>query len=493
MASILNAGLGFAEIVVYSLAGLGILRHWGLTLAEAAAGAALLPAMLTSLLLQIACLTGWPGLIPGLRLFVLAMALGLIWRYRGPLRHTGRPFGRFLREHPLAAHTLGLSAGSLLVTAVMTGWHDGDFFTPYYATLPAFGCKIMSWQAKSGGHTFLPAAVLLPWTAYLTICLATYALARRYAWPPTAITVTLLVASMPRLVLLAISRRLEIVPAAAALLAILFLYRTVERPTVRDLTLLAAALAFSVSGDRMGLVFPFIGCGLAVVVLYRRHGGRLWWDLLRATPLTLVLAGGGALALCYTGFRSGWLWGTTGSGAAGAYNADGLMGAAANLLRYGLQMIDLTPPVDRALHEGLGFDWPGVRVWLHDHLLTPIFQSKGLAAAFVPARDGATELAWFGPLAGLLVPPALGWALMRGPRRLKTVAFALIGYFLLVVLIPAWLPSNVRYFTLFFVCAGFTTAFLLPPWRMTRRRRHGLQLCALALMVYGISAVWRGL
>ena len=53
------------------------------------------------------------------------------------------------------------------------------------------------------------------------------------------------------------------------------------------------------------------------------------------------------------------------------------------------------------------------------------------------------------------------------------------------------MPGNVRYFTIFFVCAGFTTAFLLPPWRMTRRRRRFLQLGAMALIVYAVGTIYR--
>ena len=109
----------------------------------------------------------------------------------------------------------------------------------------------------------------------------------------------------------------------------------------------------------------------------------------------------------------------------------------------------------------------------------------------LPASDDRT-LAWFGPFAGLLVLPAVGWALRRGPRRLKSLALCLTAYGGLVALIPAWAPGNVRHFTLFFVCAGFTTAFLLPPWRMTRRRRRVLQVSATALMAYAVGVVCQG-
>jgi hypothetical protein len=152
MASILTAGLGFTEIAAYCLAGLGVLRHWGCTLAEAAAGAALLPAMLVSFLLQAAYLSGFPELIPALRLSVLATALGLIWRYRGLLHDIGRPLWRFSHDHPLAVSALGLSLVSLLLAAVMMGWHGGYFLAPYSGAPPASpDCKALSMHAMMGG------------------------------------------------------------------------------------------------------------------------------------------------------------------------------------------------------------------------------------------------------------------------------------------------------------------------------------------------------
>ena len=492
LANFLTVGLGCTEIAVYSLAGMGALRHCGHTLAEAAAGAALLPAILMSFLLPFSGLAGFPAPIMVMRLCLLVLAFGLIWRFRRRLLDVRGPVWRFAGDHPLAVGALGISIGALLAASVMMGGNRGDLSMPHFGTSATFsGCQTSSLPAVIGTGICFPGAVLLPWMAYLTICLATYALARRYAWSPTAITVTLLVASMPRLVLLAVSRSLEVMPAAAALLSILLLYRTVERPKITDLILFVTVVAFSISGERMGLVFPLIGCGLAVLVLYRRHGGRLWWDLVRAAPWSATTAGAVTIVLAIGGFRGGTVTATAGHAIPWSYNADGLMGTLANLMRYGLQMIDLTPPVENALRQVVGFDWPAARLWIHDHLLAAVFQSKGAAAAFTPAVSGANELVWFGPLAGLLMPPALGWALMRGPRRLKSVALALVGYFSMVVLIPAWLPANVRYFTVFFVCSGFTAAFLLPPWRMTRRRRRFLQSSALALMAYGVGAVFR--
>ena len=499
---ILIAGIGLAETAVYFLALVGLLRHGGCTLAEAGASAALVLVMLVSFLLQIAFITGVPALSGIMRLTFLAAAAFLAWRHRGDLRGDGRALVHFTRNHPLAvAGLLGLLSALAVAAALSGGYGHTVDLSGFLGTAlpgdampaPLNAAILMSTTTKV---FYLPGAGLSAWWAYLSICLATYALARRYAWPPTAITVTLLVASMPRLVFLAVAGALEIVPAAAALLFILVLYRTVERPGIRDFLLLPVVLAFSISGDRLCLLFPAIGLALALVLLSRRHGGRFWWDLLRQAPLSLA-----AVAPPLFIFSQGWVfvrnglagqhWAGDGQSIVWAYNPDGLSGWAANLLRYGLQVVDLTPPLEQVLEKSLGFSWFASRVWIHDRLLAPVFNHDGLvsAAPFTVTPDGGA--AWFGPLAGLLILPALVWALARGPRRLKTIALALLAYFFLVALIPAWMPDNVRYFTTFFVCAGFTTAFLLPPWRMTRHRRRFLQIAAVALMVYAVGTIYR--
>lgn len=495
VASILTAGLGIAEIAVCSLAALGVYRHWGHTLAEAAAGAALLPAILMSFVLQAVYLTGFSELIPPLRLTVLVVAVVLIWRHRAPIHGLGRPFWRFFRDQPWAVGALGVTLGTLAAAAVLTGWHGGYFDRPPLSTTwPSSDGMPSPLKVTTGavvcGSAF-PGVVLLPWMAYLSICFATYALARRYAWPPTAITVTLLVASMPRLVFLSVSQGVEIIPAAAALLFILLLYRTVERPDIKDCLLLALVPIFSLSAGTMGLVFPTLGCGLALIVLFRRHGGRIWWDLARAAPLPVAAAGLALFSFAGVGLLTGWHWVGQGSSTAWAYNTDGILGAIANLLRYGLQVLDLTPPLEQVLNKALNWDWNGFRMWIHDHLLATLFHAEGLAMPFNPTVPGDLASAWFGPFAALLVLPALGWALLRGPRRLKSLALVLVAYLFLVALIPAWLPGNVRYFTVFFVCAGFTTAFLLPPWRMTRRRRRFFQVGAVALIAYAVGTVYQ--
>ncbi|MGD8243205.1 MAG: hypothetical protein PVF59_10280, partial [Desulfobacterales bacterium] len=344
---ILLAAAGWVETALYFLGLLGVLRRGGCTLAEAGACAALVLVMLISFVLQIDVITGFPAFSGLMRLTFLATAVLLVWRHRGDLHGDGQALLRFTRKHPLAVAGLLGGLGALAVAAALSGGNVraleqtgflGTGLSTHAITGPLNAAILMPTAADG---SYFTGVGLSAWWAYFSICLATYALARRYAWPPTAITVTLLVASMPRLVFLSVAGALEIVPAAAALLYILVLYRTVERPRVRDLLLLPVVLAFSISGDRMCLLFPAIGLVLALVVLSRRHGGRFWWDLLRQAPLSAA-----AVAPPLFIFSQGWLfvrqglagqhWAGYGPGVVWSYNADGLSGAGANLLRYGL-------------------------------------------------------------------------------------------------------------------------------------------------------------
>jgi hypothetical protein len=508
---------GVAEIAFFALAGLALFRRWGFTLAEAAALAALLPAMLVSFLLQVGFLAGALDQARYVLAFAGVAAAVCTWRERRVIGGVLRQALRFGRDHPLATGGLVLALGLLLLAALApspspspttAGWDPAAWG----------GCRLLEAgplraspsqdQALAplnalildpviAGRAVGSATGLFAWSAYLSICFATYALSRRYAWPPTAISVTLVVASMPRLVFQAVSNGAEIIPAAAAAAFILLLYRTVERPDLKDLLLLLLTLAFSISGGRMCLVFPAVGLGLVGVVLFRRHGGRIWWDLLREAPRA-----GLAVLIPLLIFSQTWLfgvnilagknWAGSPPGAEWAYNADGPAGFAGNLVRYGLQVLDLTPPVERVAARVFGFDWGAGLQWLHDRLLPAALAARGVAAPFAVRAPPHADLAWFGPFAAFLILPALGWAFVKGARRLKALALALGAYFLLVALIAAWMPGNVRYFTVFFVCAGCTVAFLLPPWRMTQRRSRFLQLTAIALLAYATAAVLQG-
>ena len=117
----------------------------------------------------------------------------------------------------------------------------------------------------------------------------------------------------------------------------------------------------------------------------------------------------------------------------------------------------------------------------YDCSVIPFLGDSGTAQVF--------HLAWnpggmfsFGPAGFFLVLPALVYAVLKGPRRLKSVALGFFVYFYLASLILAWAPGNARFFEIFYVCSGFSIAFFLPPWRFTKTKRRAFQTAGCILI-----------
>jgi hypothetical protein len=332
---------------------------------------------------------------------------------------------------------------------------------------------------------------LFGFLAYLSVGFSTYALARRYAWPPTAFTVVMVVLGMPRLVWQTTTYGPEIIPAATALCCLVCIYRLVEVPDPRDLGLLTMAIPFTFSANPLGGAAPCILLPLAAVLLFRRHGALIWramvvnnrlWFLLALPPVMVFSQLGRFIANDLRGLP--WMAPPTGA----LPNVDGLQGAAANALRYLLESAHFTRPVDRLCHWAFDFRITGFLQWLNDAFVQRLFDGAGATVPFHIAWAPNGPLSGFGPFAFFLVLPALVFALARANRHLKTIALGLLGYAYIVSLAAAWAPGNEHYFTLFFAVGGFCTAFLLPPWRLTRRWKQGLQLLCLLLIAYMVIA-----
>ena len=504
LAGMIGAAGITAELAVLYLGAFGFFRQRGNTLAEAGAYAILCALMGVSFVFQLAFLAGMPALGFLVEAVLLPLSVYSCWRLRRHVLALGPSLVHFIRTHGPVAAALALAWAGLLVKVF---WWPAPSVSAGSGSAPAVGMS-MAALADAGiglfpvNHALLPqlfarwhvhaGSGVLGLSALAAIGLATYALARRYAWPPTAFTVTLVVVSMPRLVLQGASNGEEILPAAAALFSILAVYRAVEQPDLIDLALVVLGILFAIAGGPMCLVFPSILLLVSLVLLFRRHGTLAWRAIVaarRKTALLLVVPGivfSQAWLFVYNLRVFGrWIRGPEASGF--MPNPDGLQGGFANLLRYLLESIHLTQPVDQLCSRAAGFSPVAGLEKMHAAIVLPIFGHLGSAAPFSIGWGIDARLAWFGPFGFLLVLPALGFALVRGPRRLKALAVALVGYVYLVALIPAWSPENVTFFTDFFVCCGFFTAFFLPPWRLTRTGKRILQTVSIILLAYYLT------
>ncbi len=503
---ILRAAAAPAELGLLVSGGYTFFRRRGNTLAEAAAYAIMTTLMGFSFLFQLSFIAGRPWLSLAGELPWSALALSACIRHRAFLTEAFTALGRIFRSHPwlfggAAAATGYLALQAVLIPPAAVHWpnlsrillfeHRSGYFAELIRTNAALHYPLNSLVLE---HHFLRFDTELglgvfSFLAYLVIVLCTYALARRYAWPATAITVAVMVMSLPRFVLLATAPGSELVSAAAAVFSLLVMYRVVEQPNFGDLLLLVLCLLFGISSESLYLALSAILAALAAVLVFRRHGAATWWAMLSPHRLRAAAALVPAVVFSQT-----WrmLYTTAGDvrhcvalGVSGfPQNVDNLKGMLANLCRYLLQSLDLTVPLDRLIQAATGSTPSRWLEGLYTRLAAPVLGAAGAAAPF-HIRPGLHEsTAWFGPLAFLLVWPAMVYAVLRGPRRRRATAVALTVELYLIALIPAWTPLNVRFFTALMACGGFLVAFMLPPWRLSTTRRHIFQVLCLGLLFY---------
>ncbi|MGB5420637.1 MAG: hypothetical protein WBN03_00660 [Desulfobacterales bacterium] len=510
---VVAAGGAIAELIILSLSGFILFRRCGNTVAESCAYGLIATFMGVSFVFQSAFLFHLPAASLAIEAIVTTLALAFIIHRRSDLRPALTAVKSLWSRHPLMCSMVLIVWSYLALLALVIP--PGTIYWQSIARVLEFESHHTLFPAGvstlTGGNRGVPASAnililshmflrfhgdvglgLLGFAAYLSIGFSVYALSRRYAWPSTAFTVVVIVLSMPRMVYMATSPGYEIIPTAVALFCLLAVFRTVESPNVRDLYLLLLGLVFMISKATLQLTFPLVLVPLAGLLLFRRHGIMTWWHLVAARPSILLLVSIPALIfspllplvhslLANGGSDSPRILSTV------MYNSDGLQGTAANAIRYLLQSIDLTPPVDYLLKWAMGFSVSGLLQRVYETMVAPVFDGRGAAAGFQIAWGADERFSWFGPFGFALILPAVVYAVRRAPRRLKAVAVALVGYFFLVALIPAWQPENVRYFDVFFLCGSVCTAFFLPPWRLSRKGRRLLMTIGAGLLVYAAA------
>ncbi len=492
------------EIGVFLTAAFLLFRKLGHTAAEAGAYAVALVFMAFSFVFQIAFLLHRPAVSTAFESILLVFAVFFLSRRKESLRETWQSLRSAVSGQPFAAAVLGtafafFAAAAFFSSPDPTRWPDISFVLAaqhrgVFAGVSAAGGSpsgLVPMNVPILSHLFLRwesgmGTGLIGFLAYACIGFSTYAMARRYAWPPTAACVTVAVLSFPRFVLHAVSPGSEIVPAAFGAFCVLAMCRLVERLNVSDLILMVLGLLFQITGTLTGFLFPLILGFLAFFISYQRHGMFSWRGLMRQNR---TLAGLSLIPALL--FSQVWLFAYNvldGNPWAGnpdtAFNRDGIYGAGANVIRYAIQAAQLPEPVDRLLNVVAGVGWTDMLLRLHRFLVEGVFGSRGSDFPFVlPAATDSTS-AWFGPLGFFLLWPALLYALFRGTSRLRAIAAALLGYVYAVCLIQAWRPDNASLFSVVFASGGFCIAFVLPPWRLASRGRFVILLLGALLLVY---------
>lgn len=324
-------------------------------------------------------------------------------------------------------------------------------------------------------------------TAYLAILSGTFALARRRGDAAFALRAALVVGSLTLLPLEAVSTKNDIGAAAMAVACLATAGGLLDRPALGRLALL---LAFAFYGISTKSHFALFGGPCVALVLWARRRelraalARAWAaSRPRLAGTSLLLAA--ALCLC---LASQWVnlarFGDPfGPRAAVALheNADGLHGAAANLTRYALDVLDLP-----------GRAWFTARRDLHGALFG---SGKGPGASmdfhafYAPGNALREDAAWFGLLGGLLVVPCVAAGLFRRDDLLcRLAAMSLTVFALLVAYKITWFSYNNRFFTLFFAASAPCLVAARRVWHDRRLLRLPLLAVAAATLAAAVLA-----
>ncbi|BBO74935.1 hypothetical protein DSCW_23520 [Desulfosarcina widdelii] len=498
-----------AETMLFVMAGFAWLRSKGYTLAEAYAGAVVTVFVLLSLIHQCSLLVGspWPGAIMEGAFLTAVLVCGRRWL---PWVHTGMDAVRGMIRREILPGWIILTAGLLMLGVVVLG-DPKMAFLPSNPMPPEFltggysgGQEAL---AEAGSIPVLNAPALFFHTArfglaaracgfgllaYLAIGCCTYALARRYAWPPMALTVALLVLSMPRLVWLGLWPTAELIGATAVAFSLVLIYRLLEQHQPGDLRLFFVSILFSIDSNAMSIALSAVMVLLLLVVMIRRHGWLMFREMVMDKPLAgaMVLLPLLGLAQVPVGLMN-LAHGHPLLGSGVAVDNGGIMEAGANLVRYLFASVDATEPIQKMLNWMLGVDLNGLLGAVYNALVLPVFTGAGIRVPFAPLFSGSGQMA-FGPFASLLVLPAIAHALLRGPRRLKALSLAWVGYLYVASLVANWHPANLAVLTPLFAAGGFVVAFSLPPWRLRRRGMRLLQIDFALLLAWAIVRVAGG-
>ena len=268
--------------ILFALAGFAFFFTRNRTFAEASSYAVMAVLMGWSLVRQIALLADLPWLEQFIQWALMVTVPFLLYRKKERLRQALVPLHDFMGAQ-MVTSLLFCSGGLALIISVFLLSSGSEWQTAAPCHLPSSRWPVLNhWVLSYPQHIAVAGEELfLTILAYVGIGFSTYAMARRYAWPRTAITVTAVVLAMPRLVVLALSPQEELIQAAASAFVLLLLFRLVEEPTSEDLLLLPLAIVFTLSSYPLSVAVPPLFIALACVLLLRRHGLTPWWPLLR--------------------------------------------------------------------------------------------------------------------------------------------------------------------------------------------------------------------
>ena len=197
------AASSVAEVVVFCFAGYVVFAKLKNSFAESIAYGIIVGLMAVSFLFQIAVLFRNIYISIGLEAVFVSFSVVVLIRLRNHIRTGFRVVYKFAKNHPGVAAFVLFGWGYLALTAVLIppyGQWDRlseVFLIEDFVNKRGFvNQPIPALNSLSLAHLFLRFRTdigigVYGFLAYISIAFSTYALARRYSWPPAAFTVTL--------------------------------------------------------------------------------------------------------------------------------------------------------------------------------------------------------------------------------------------------------------------------------------------------------------
>lgn len=465
-----------------------------------------------SLLFQLSFLLGMPQLSPLLEGVALAVMLWFNRHHWGCLRDIPQRCRAAWRTMPAGLTVFAIALIYLWLQAYLLPPSSWDALTYH---LP----RVLLWEQNHSlflqTYTISPQASfpvgsdilyhlflrfqldyglgLFSWLSYLVILLATYGLARPRVSPAIALTTALVMACLPEIVYQATATKNDIVFAAVALACMLWGDRWLRLPALDSLLGLGLTLCFGIAVKTSFVFFAFffvlvwLACvihkrqALTLLGLLMQHWRAL---LLCCCPALILLQ---VWLFAYNAQQFGSLLGPP-LFALKNQNNEGLLGAVANLTRYGFQAIHLLAPFNWFWQACFGQPWTDGLQLLYDRFLAPLWGRAGFSAlVFTPFTllwQPQEDTSWFGPVSLLLVFPAAGWCLVRGQGLARGLVMVAGGVILAISYKLGWSPWKARFFTPVLVCLGLAVALFLQ-----RYQSHPLKLklwrwASLGILVY---------
>lgn len=465
-----------------------------------------------SLLFQLGFLLGRPDLLP---ICEIAILLGSLWLNR---RHWHRladiPPSLFTawRSMPGALTVLAIALTYLFLQAYLLPPSSWDALTYH---LP----RVLLWEQNRSlfletytispqvafpvgsdilYHLFLRFRLdyglgLFSWLSYLVILFGTYGLVRSRVSQPIAMTTAIVFVCLPEIVYQATGTKNDIVFAAVALGCVLWGDRWLHQPSLESLVGLGLTLCFGIAVKTSFVLFAFffVLVWLALVV----HKGlmmtwletvlRHWQEIMLCLFPALVLLQVWLFAFNYQQF--GALLGPP-IFALNNQNNDGLLGAVANLTRYGFQAIHLLDPFNQVVKSSLGASLTDGLQWIYDSFFDPLWGQAGFSRLAPPSFtllwQPQEDTSWFGPVSLLLVFPAVGWCLAQGRGLARSMAIVAVGVTLAISYKLGWSPWKARFFTPVVVCLGLSVALFLQRYQAQPWKLRVWRWASLGILIY---------